>query len=150
MPIHQNHQIIGESRVFDCRPPCRSRIADQNRSRRSCPPELLWIRAGWQRALTSSAGSQTTPVESPPRRSVPGSALTPPGPPGPGWMELKAGASCLHLSVFPPFVPAGVDTSVVPSPREADQETSPIRLLPLPQTSPRLFPELRRWPWLTD
>src|SRR5215510_4858063 len=84
-----------------------SRLADQNRSRRSCPPELLWIRAGWQRALTSSAGSQTTPVESPPQRSVPGSALTPPAPPGPGWMESKAGASSRHPSEFPLSVPLG-------------------------------------------
>src|SRR5215510_13668530 len=58
--------------------------------------------------------------------------------------------------IFPPpfgistFRAPGVDTSVAPTPREAAQETSPILLLPLPQTSLRLFPELRHWPWLTD
>ena len=39
--------------------------------------------------------------------------------------EWKAGASCRHPSGFPPSVPAGVDTSVGPTPREADPETSP-------------------------
>src|SRR6516164_7543761 len=63
-----------------------SRTADQSRLRRSCPPELPSTRAGWQCALTSSAGIQTIPVESPLRRSFPGSALTLPGPPGPGSM----------------------------------------------------------------
>src|SRR5262252_6338817 len=63
-----------------------SRIANRDRLRSSCPPELPSIRAEWQCALTSSAGIQTLPVESPLRRSVPGSALTLPGPPGPGSM----------------------------------------------------------------
>src|ERR1700735_3655891 len=76
--------------------------------------------------------------------------LTPPGPPGPESMESKAGASCRHPSESPPSVPAGVDMFVAPAPREAGRETSPCHLSPLPQTSPRLFPELRHWPWLTD
>src|SRR5215831_326844 len=71
--------------------PHPSRTANQNRSRRSCLPELPSIRAGWQRALTSSAGIQTIPVASLPQRSVPGSALTPVNHPVPdGWNRKLA------------------------------------------------------------
>src|SRR5262249_11342310 len=63
---------------------------------------------------------------------------------------IESWPSSRHPSEFPLSVPPGVDTSVAPTPREAAQETSPILLLPLPQTSLRLFPELRHWSWLTD
>src|SRR3982751_1610406 len=100
--------------------------------------------------LTSSAGSQTTPVESRPQRLVPGSALLLLGSLCPGWMESKAASSCHCPSVFPPSVPAVVYTSSVPTPREVDRETARCPLLPLPETSLRLFPEPHRWPWPCD
>src|SRR5215471_809057 len=117
--------------------PYPSRNANQDRLRKSCPPELPSIHAGWQCALTSSAGIQTIPVESPLRRSVPESALTLPGPPGPGSMEsTERGLCCPHPSEFPPSVPSVADMSVAPAPDAAGRETPPYLRLPLPQTSP--------------
>src|SRR5207342_3157964 len=64
--------------------------------------------------------------------------------------EWKAGAFCHRPSEFPPSVPAEVYTSSAPTPRDAGREIPPRLLLPLPQTSPHRFLELRHWPWPTD
>ncbi len=97
----------------------------------------------WQPALTSSAGSQTTRLESRPRRSVPGSASTLPGPPGPGSMESKADVLCLLPWEFPPSLPVGVDSSAAITPREVVREIPPAPRLRSPQTSLHQFPERR-------
>src|SRR5207244_11089693 len=54
--------------------PYRSRNASRDQRHRSCASQLPPRRVESQRGLTSSAGSQTTPVGNPPQRLVPGSA----------------------------------------------------------------------------
>src|SRR5262250_750458 len=66
-----------------------------------------------------------TPVENRPRRSVPGSASTHPGPPGRGYKESKVGALSPLPSVSLPSAAAEVDISAAPTPRDVGREISP-------------------------
>src|SRR5262249_13423541 len=125
---------------------CRSRIADQGRSRRSSPPASLCSRVELQCVPFSSDDSQTNPVGNPLQRSVPGSASVLPVPPGPGLMESTIVLPCLPPWVFPPSVAVWVDMSAPAIPHEVGPGIHPGPQLQSPRTSPRQHLGRRRWP----
>jgi len=127
--------------------PCRSRTANQNRSRRSCLPELPLIRAGWERALTCRPVSKRSRLKVCLKDRFRISFNAP-------WTTLSRMDGIESWRILPPLLVFPlpclvVDMSAAPTPYQAGQETLRTRCLYGFKRHPSM-PELRHSPWLAD